>query len=234
MTEVPAEPTLSAAPAGRVLWGIVGFLAVALVLGLGTYGFQRLHRSALAELTRQGESTLGLAVAALDGQLRRYDRLPGLLAQQDVVRDLLYYPSDPGRVRAANLYLRATAQLLQASDIYVMNLAGLTLAASNFDRPLSFVGGNFSFRPYFQDALTQGRGRFYALGTTSQVRGYYFAAPVLIDDSMAGVLVIKIDLDAIEQGWRGSGTEVLVTDPEDIVFMSTNPDWTFAATRPSC
>lgn len=148
------------------------------------------------------------------------------------MRDLLAHPSDPALVRTANLYLRATAELLQASDIYVMNLAGVTLAASNYDRPFSFVGGNFAFRPYFQDALTLGRGRFYALGTTSQVRGYYFAAPVPVDDATAGVLVIKIDLDAIEEGWRGSGTEVIVTDPEDIVFMSTNPDWTFGATRP--
>jgi len=238
MSDAPAETAANAAAArlrarpGRAFWAVLAVLGLFLALGLGSFAYQRLHRSALAELTRQGEGTLGLAVAALNGQLRRFDRLPGLLAQQDEVHDLLTRPSDPARVRAANLYLRATAQLLQASDIYVMNLEGLTLAASNFDQPISFIGGNFAFRPYFQDALTHGRGRFYALGTTSLVRGYYFGAPVLLDDQIAGVMVIKIDLDAIEDGWRGSGTEVVVTDPEDIVFMSTNPDWTFGATRP--
>ena len=230
-TAPAADPRARAAP-GRAFWALLVALAVLLAAGLGGFAFQRLHRSALAELTRQGEGTLGLAVAALNGQLRRFDRLPSLLAQQDEVRGLLTHPTDAARVRAANLYLRATAQLLQASDIYVMNLDGLTLAASNFDQPISFIGGNFAFRPYFQEALIQGQGRFYALGTTSQVRGYYFAAPVRIDDATAGVLAIKIDLDAIEDGWRGSGTEVVVTDPEDIVFMSTNPDWTFGATRP--
>jgi len=234
MSHLPASQA-EAEPApfrpGRMLWAVLGTLALLLALGLGSVGYQRLHRAALEDLTGQGRSTLSLAVAALGGQLRRYDRLPGLLAQQEVFRDLLDRPAEPGRVQAANLYLRATAQLLQASDIYLMGLDGNTLAASNFDQPFSFVGGNFAFRPYFRDALTQGQGRFYALGTTSQVRGYYFGAPVLVGGTIAGVLVIKVDLDEIEEGWRGSGTEVIVTDPEDIVFMSTNPDWTFGATR---
>ncbi len=235
MTDAPYQPAASAVAATsgrRGFWTALAVLGLVLALELGSLGYQRLHRAALTELTERGTSTLNLAVSALNGQLRRFDRLPGLLAQQRVLHDLLSAPASPGRVQAANLYLRATAQLLQASDIYLMNLDGDTLAASNFDLPLSFVGGNFAFRPYFQDALTRGDGRFYALGTTSLVRGYYFGAPVQIDETIAGVLVIKIDLDAIEQGWRGSGTEVIVTDPEDIVFMSTNPDWTFGAARP--
>ena len=171
-------------------------------------------------------------MAALDGQLRRYDRLPALLAQNLTIHALLREPQESGRVAAANLYLRATAQLLQASDIYVMALDGTTIAASNFDLPRSFVGGNFAFRPYFADALALGEGRFYALGTTSLVRGYYFGAPIVIDGQTAGVMVIKIDLDAIEASWRGADYEVIVTDPEGIVFMSTHPDWTFGATEP--
>lgn len=236
MSDAPMSSSLTEAAAPRVgrlsLWAVLGALAVLAMLGLGSLGYRNLHRAALEDLTDQGRSTLRLAVAALNGELRRYDRLPGLLAQQQVLRELLQRPSDPARLRAADLYLQATARMMETSDIYLMNLEGTTLAASNFDQPLSFVGGNFAFRPYFIDALNWGQGRFYALGTTSQVRGYYFAAPVLIDDATAGVLAVKIDLTAIEEGWRGSGTEVLVTDPEGIVFMSTTPGWTFGATLP--
>ncbi|WP_127105617.1 sensor histidine kinase [Pararhodobacter zhoushanensis] len=232
MTQAPAPSLLRPAPSRTGVWAVLGVLAMMLALGLGSLAYQRLHRAALAELTERGTSTLNLAVAALNGQLRRFDRLPGLLAQNPVFHTLLRAPVNTGRVQAANLYLRDTARLLQATDIYVMNLDGDTLAASNFDQPLSFIGHNFAYRPYFTDALSQGDGRFYALGTTSLVRGYYYGAPVYVDDEIAGVLVIKLDLDAIEQGWRGSGTEVIVTDPEDIVFMSTEPDWTFGATRP--
>lgn len=215
----------------RPLWLAAGLAVLGLALLVGVWAHARLERAAFEQLAARGANTLGLAVAALDGQLRRYDRLPALLAQNPVIHAVLDAPADPGRVQEANLYLQATAQLLQASDIYVMDLDGTTLAASNFDRPRSFVGGNFAFRPYFRDALTRGEGRFYALGTTSLVRGYYFGAPVLVDDSPIGVMVIKIDLDTIEASWRGAEYEVIVTDPEGVVFMSTHPDWTFGATE---
>lgn len=216
----------------RGLVGLAGVVALALALTAGIWGYGRFHRAALDELAGRGANTLGLAVAALNGQLLRFDRLPALIAQQPVVIDLLAEPGTPERIEAANLYLRATAGLMQASDIYVMDRQGATLAASNFDLPHSFVGGNFAFRPYFFDALRAGAGRFYALGTTSRVRGFYYGAPVGDPAAPLGVLVVKIDLDIIEAGWRGQGYEVIVTDPEDIVFMSTHPDWTFGATRP--
>ena len=207
-------------------------LLVALLLAVLTAAVHQQSRSqALAELSGRAEGTLRLAVAALEGQIRRFDRLPGLIAQNPLVAELLADPRNPDRVMAANLFLKMTNQLLGASDVYVMGLDGVTIAHSGFAGPASFIGGNFGFRPYFQDAITQGQGRFYALGTTSRLRGYYFGAPILQDDELAGVLVFKIDLDAIEEGWRGRDYQVLVTDPEGIVFLSSRADWTYAAIR---
>lgn len=218
-------------PAARTgLWLVLA--ALALVAALTAAVHVQARRAALAELSDRAEGTLRLAVAGLQGQIRRFDRLPGLIAQNPLVADLLADPRNPERVMAANLFLKMTNQLLGASDIYVMGLDGVTLAHSDFAGPASFIGGNFAFRPYFQDALSRGEGRFYALGTTSGLRGYYFGAPILQDDEMAGVLVIKIDLDAIEDGWRGRDWQVLVADPEGIAFLSSRPDWTYAAIRP--
>ncbi|WP_209427261.1 ATP-binding protein [Pararhodobacter sp. SW119] len=229
----PTAPPLRPAPARlHGPMALLGALGLILALGLGAWGYDQQRRAALMELSQRGESTLNLAVAVLRGQLERYRRLPGLIAQQPQLRRILADPRDPDTVQATNAFLQATNRLLQSSDIYVMGLDGTTLAASNFDAPHSFVGGNFAFRPYFQDALTRGEGRFFALGTTSLVRGYYFGAPVRDQDAIAGVVVFKVDLDAIEESWRGSDYEVIVTDPEGIVFMSSHPDWTYAATLP--
>lgn len=229
----PPARLLPDAPARRMrLWGTLAVLALLLAIALGNWGYERARNAALSELSLRGENTLHLAVAALRGQLRRFDRLPALIAQQGIIHALLSSPDNPDVVDAANQYLRDTDMLLDSSDIYVMALDGNTLAASNFDTDISFIGGNFAFRPYFRDALSQGAGRFYALGTTSLVRGYYFGAPIMVDGAAAGVLVFKVDLDTIEQGWRGSNYEVIVTDPEGIIFMSSHPDWTFGATLP--
>jgi len=204
-------------------------LGLAILGGLSWLGHTQTRAKAFQDLHERGQNTLSLAESSLRGQLARFERLPELLADQRVLRSLLLSPTNSDLVMAANLYLRDTANLLGASDVYVMYRDGVTLAASNFDQPHSFVGGNFAFRPYFFDAMQHGEGRFYALGTTSNKRGYYFGAPIDVAGQRRGVMVIKIDVDEIEQAWASDDLRILVTDPENIIFLSNRPDWLFHA-----
>ncbi|MDN3710661.1 hypothetical protein QWZ10_00350 [Paracoccus cavernae] len=57
--------------------------------------------------------------------------------------------------------------MLESSDIYLMRRDGETVAASNHGHSGTFVGQNFRYRPYFQDALMGHPARFYGVGTTS-------------------------------------------------------------------
>lgn len=215
---------------GRAL--LAAGLAV-LVLALAGLAAHRQAQSAfLDDTARRGDTTLRLAVATLQGQLDRFERLPRLIAEQALMRDLARDPGNADLVARANLYLRGIATMLGASDVYLMNRGGTTVAASNFDTATSFVGGNFAFRPYFTEAMAQGEGRFFALGTTSGKRGYYFGAPVRAGDTAMGVLVFKIDLDAIEDTWSGGDDQIIVTDPEGIVFLSSREDWLFRPLAP--
>ena len=204
-------------------------LCLVIVAGLSWLAHYQTRVKAFHDLHERGQNTLSLAESSLRGQLARFERLPELLADQRVIRSLLLSPQNPDLILAANMYLRDTAELLGASDVYVMYRDGVTLAASNFDQPHSFVGGNFAFRPYFFDAMRHGEGRFYALGTTSNKRGYYFGAPIDVAGQRRGVMVIKIDVDEIEQAWASDDLRILVTDPENIIFLSNRPDWLFHA-----
>ncbi|MEO4000674.1 ATP-binding protein [Mesorhizobium sp. CAU 1732] len=186
----------------------------------------------LDQAAARGENTLGLAVTALQGQLARYEALPKLIADDEDIEALVADPGNAVLVETANLQLKAINDLLESSDIYVMLPDGNTIAASNYDQQTSFVGENFSYRPYFQDAITGGEGRFFALGTTSLKRGYYFGAPIRNNGVIEGVVVFKVDIDAIERSWRGSDYEIIVTDPEGIIFMSGRQDWLFTAVQP--
>ncbi len=208
---------------------VLMIFCLAVVAGLSWVAHYQTRAKAFHELHDRGQNTLSLAESSLRGQLARFERLPELLADQRAIRSLLLSPTNPDVVLAANMYLRDTAELLGASDVYVMYRDGVTLAASNFDQPHSFVGGNFAFRPYFFDAMRHGEGRFYALGTTSDKRGYYFGAPIDVAGQRRGVLVIKIDVDEIEQAWASDDLRILVTDPENIIFLSNRPDWLFHA-----
>ena len=214
-----------------MLWILAALAVLMLALG-GETAHDRATATQFAQIEARAANTLALAEVSLRGQLDRFERLPALLAENRAIRSLLLAPRDPELVMAANLYLRETAQMLGANDIYVMHQDGETLAASNFDQSHSFVGGNFAFRPYFADAMRTGQGRFYALGTTSNKRGYYFGAAIDIAGQRRGVMVVKIDLDAIEDAWASDDLRIIVTDPENIVFLSNRPDWLFRAFGP--
>ena len=48
---------------------------------------------------------------------------------------------------------------------------------------------------------------------------------------MRGVVVFKVDIDAIEASWKGGDDEIIVSDPEGIIFMTGRPDWLYS---PAC
>lgn len=191
-----------------------------------------LTRSYMDEASAQAGSALRLAVAALAGHLSRYEPLPALIADHDDIEALLQAPDSPALRKVANQYLKEINSLLESSDIYVMTPDGNTIAASNYDTPGTFVGENFSYRPYFQDAIAGRPARFYALGTTSLKRGYYFSSPVEVAGRVLGVIVFKVDIDSIESSWRGGEYKIFVADPEGIIFMTGAPEWLYTGILP--
>lgn len=205
--------------------------AICLLVGLGV---ERLAtRAALSEGQARAEVTLRQITNALEGHLGRFEALPALLAQNEDLRDFFSGPVTQGQVAAMNLWLKSTNTLVESSDLYLIAPDGLTLAASNFDRADSFVGQRFTYRPYFTQAAAGGTGRFFALGTTSGVRGYYFASPVRDwKGKTIGVVALKIGVDDIEAGWASAEYEVVVSDPEGIIFMATQPDWLYRGLLP--
>jgi two-component system C4-dicarboxylate transport sensor histidine kinase DctB len=75
-------------------------------------------------------------------------------------------------------------------------------------------------------------GRFFGLGTTSAKRGYFFAAAVRERDRVIGVLVVKVDLDHTESLWGKTPEQLLVTDHNGVVILTSRQEWRFRSTRP--
>lgn len=215
----------------RLRWRSLVLLALLLAPLLWPVHFlaERYYREVLIEQNRQ---TLDLYVANLLGTLRRYEVLPQILGDLPGLRAALHAPEDPAALDNANRLLARVKSQTGADVIYLMNPRGVTLAASNWDKPDSFVAGNFAFRPYFREALAGRLGRFFGLGTTSGKRGYYFAYPVREDDHNIGALVVKVDLDHTETLWGNTPEQLLVTDTNGVVILTSRPDWRFHSSRP--
>ncbi len=213
---------------------------VALLVG-GTFAFLLvassllfpvLERVYLGQLAQKEASTLNLAVEGLNGSLQRFEALPALIAERPEVIEALLTPSDGALISRVNTDLQRTAEQVGLSDIFLIDRSGLTIAASNHWKELSFVGQNFKYRPYFTFALNGQQGRFFALGTTSGERGYFFAEAVRDGPKVIGVLAVKFTVDALEEAWRVGDNVVAVKDGHGVVFMSNRAEWHFRTFDP--
>ncbi len=206
----------------------VAFLCVAILWYTASltreYELERLHDRI--------EANLGRYALSLRSELDKFKSLPELIATQSQVGVLINQQNNLLKTHALNTYLEDVSRITGASDIYLMNENGDTLAASNWKQDRSFVGKNFHYRPYFRQAIQGRPGHYFALGTTSGKRGYYFSHPVFIGGTPRGVLVVKVDLNDIEEQWNDPLVDLLVTDIDDVIFLSTRSEWKFKALQP--
>ena len=180
----------------------------------------------------KGNVRLELYINYLQGILGKYESLPELLAIDNSLVRALLNPHEKKRIEILNRYLETINRVSDTLDTYLMNKDGLTIAASNWNEAHPFIGRNFSYRPYFKQAMKGKLGRYFALGTASSKRGYYFAYPVRKDDEMMGAVVIKINIDSVEQSWADRDESFLVSDPDGVIFITTNPEWRFKSLKP--
>lgn len=197
-----------------------------------SYAAKLAYERGLENLAEEGAAKLELHVTYLRGVLEKYESLPELLASDKRLIHNLLNPGSRERIESLNKYLETINSISDASDTYLMNNEGLTIAASNWNEPHPFVGRNFSYRPYFKEAMKGQLGRYFALGTTSSRRGYYFAYPVRNKGTILGALVIKISIDSVEQSWGHKDQSFIVTDPDGVIFLSTDTNWKFKTLFP--
>lgn len=185
----------------------------------------------LNQLEKNSALQLAGFVSGLEDELAQFSFLPELLAKNRLLSDLLRGAENSALIDLGNRHLEEVNAITGAAQTYLMDVNGVTVAASNWNQANTFVGQNFVFRPYFQEAMRGKNSRYFALGTTSKKRGYYFAHPIIHAANIIGVIVLKMDIAEAEQRWSGQSAQFLVTDQDGIVFISTRPDWLYRSTR---
>ena len=214
---------------GSAIW-FVAIIATAALLAAAAY--VPLERYLMSRLAQEGEARLRITVEGLGSTITSFQPLPKLIAERPILAETLRDPTNAGLIPFVNEQLRMTAFSLGVSDVYLMDLGGTTIAASSYRQDWSFVGKNFGYRPYFQQAVEGGLGQFFARGAISGERGYFIAAPVLDNTRIIGVIAVKLPVDPFEEAWRGGVGDVIVTDLSGVVFMSSRPEWRFKTLSP--
>ncbi|MDN3554641.1 sensor histidine kinase [Halomonas maura] len=216
-------------PWRRVLLTAVGLLAATLWWCVWQWQFQQ----SLEAAHQHAQNRLSLYTTTLEGALARFAYLPRLLAGQPLVQAAVA----DGRERAidrVNRHLQRVAEDAGAEAIFLLDRRGDTMASSNHASADSFVGHHYGFRPYFQDAMREGEGEFFAIGSTTERAGYFVSAPVLsaADGQAIGVVAIKVALESLQESWRRAGETVLLSDANGVVILSSRPAWRYRTLEP--
>jgi two-component system, LuxR family, sensor histidine kinase DctS len=231
MTEALAQPRPMPAP-NRVtrlaVWVLVLAGAAMLIAWSGQRSADR-EAAALADTIRQA---LEVNVLGLRGAAANFNYLPFTAAQHPNVIAALASPTDGAQRRRLNLYLEEVNRRAGSDTLYVMDLAGKTLAASNWNTSRSFVDHDYANRPYFIDARAGGSGLFYGIGTTTGIAGLFIAAPIHSAGRVVGVVTVKVSLQALEAAWADARDPILLADARGILFLGSVGPWMFHATRP--
>lgn len=180
---------------------------------------------ALGSARTELDQTLLLTKRAVEAEVERLGSLPAVAAEDVRVRNAL---AGRGSLQDANAYLETVTAHADAGDLFLINAQGDTIAASNWNKSGSFVGQNYAFRPYFQEAMQAGQGNFYAIGVTTGVPGYFLSTRINVG-GVLGVLVVKLDLRPLETIWRAANADVALADENGIVFLSARPEWQYRA-----
>ena len=186
---------------------------------------------AVTEADKRGNVSAELLASALEREHERF-RLATLVLAQDADARAVLAGEDGQRLAAFNKKLEALSRDMGAAAIYLLDTKGLTLASSNWQRPETFVGQNYGFRPYFREALSKGHSEQFALGTVSRRPGLYIARQLKAGGQILGVIVSKVEFDNLEAEWRKAGVTVFATNANGVILITSNRDWRFKTVQP--
>ena len=205
---------------------IAGLALALLGLVLLAQVFALSHRTALARLEVEAGVSARVRAMALEAELAKQRAVVAILADDALVAEVL---ANPGETDLVSRKLDRLRDETQGAVIYLLDRTGTALAASNWDAPDSFVGADYSFRRYFTDALRATTAQQFALGTVSHKPGLYLSHSVLRGADVLGVVVVKVEFDALEAAWADGAGATHVTDEEGRVVLSSTPGLRFGA-----
>src|SRR5689334_1310133 len=146
------ESSPSTSAAWRWIALLLLLLAASLIV-LTVYGvvYEREAKILVSEAKVEAQ----LQAAVLKSELEKQRSVPVILAMDADLIESVRNPS-PQHSLMISKKMETLRRATRSAVIYVIDGHGLTLSASNYTEPDTFVGQNFGFRQYFSGALKRG------------------------------------------------------------------------------
>ncbi len=217
-------------PLRITLYVLLILAGTALSAGLA---MRQAQEHSMADSAARATGELSLYANTLHTLIERYRALPAVLALDPQVRAALNGPIDAQTQDALNRKLERINGAAQSSTLELLDRNGLAIGASNWRLPTSYVGHNYAFRPYFLQTRATGVGRFYAVGVTSGIPGYFLSHAVSDEaGAFLGAMVVKLEFPDLEHEWAQGDDLLLLSDARGIVFIASQPEWRYRELHP--
>ncbi|MFZ0052205.1 MAG: PAS domain S-box protein, partial [Desulfobaccales bacterium] len=204
----------------RYMYGIVTSLV--LILVAGWFFTQFMGNVAREQVRKEFVSKGKLIILHLTFELEETEAAAKAMSGSPRI-SLALLSRSPQNTAQANSVLDRYQRRFETSLTFIHDQTGTCIASSNREAPDSFVGHNYSFRPYFQQAIAGQPGRYFALGVTSKKRGFFASYPVRDPmGKIVGIAAIKTTLARFQQELRESDPALLI-DPDGVIFLGSRP-----------
>lgn len=213
----------------RLIILVLAFISFISVSMMGYFYYSSLQISAVENSHREARMLLDEIRKNIDMHLKEHKlsikEIAGLYAlEQALLRN------DRNTLSEANFVLDHYRDALKVDVCYLMDSQGNTIASSNRNSSTSFIGKNYAFRPYFQQAIAGNPSIHMALAVTSKTRGIFFSHPVYSkkQSQPLGVVVIKDSIEYIKNQFQQNVSGITVLkDDRGVIFVSSREDWLF-------
>lgn len=211
---------------------IVAATVILLLMAAALHTVDRVATTrAVDAVSRRARASAILLASSFRREIDKFQLVPIVLADDEEARQALA-TRDPARLAALNRKLEALSIRTGAANVYLLDRRGVTVAASNWRRPESFLGDSYAFRYYHQHAMRTGSAQQFALGQRSRMPGLYITKRLDDGARPLGVFVVKVDFRSLEREWRDTASAAFVTDARGIILISADPEWRFQTVRP--
>ncbi len=221
MEDKKKSPLVSSKKIRFIFW--YALIGIALGIAVSYSTFHQLQSTLELRMSRDAARLS----EKISDELSRYSQLPTILSHDPRLINSLINDSGSQNNQVLNLLLEEWAKQSSADTIYLLKVTGLAVASSNWQEKDSFVGSNYAFRPYFKQAMMNTPGRYFALGSKSEERGYYFSSPIRFNNSIIGVLTVKVNLENIDRLWSYESLDFSLIDDKSVIFYSSKPNWLY-------
>ncbi len=184
------------------------------------------YKLAVNELTNSKRETTRVVIEGqakvIDFALSRPVSAVRELANTELVKKYFMGSKKSGETDLVDFF-KSVSLAREYSNVYLMDMEGNVVVSVD----PSFLNNNFAYRDYFNKARGGNTHMQIAFGTVTKKPGYYFSAPVVVENTVAGVVVIKLDVGFINTLFDNSPTKKIghyfLTD-ENGVIISTDKE----------